>query len=212
MLKNAEQTTHIDSDAIYEFGDYRLDARRRMLSHRTEGPIAVTGRVFDTLLHLVENHGRLVGKRQLLDSVWGNVVVEENNLTQAISALRQILGERPDEHRFIVTVPGRGYQFIAPVSHGGQPPPINDASPDVSAVVAPARRRWVFLAAIASVTLIVLAAFEWRRLPISAAEPAIRTIAVMPLSRSYLPIAIRRSNWDGRCLDHADQQQPRNHR
>ena len=57
----------------------------------------------------------MIGKRELLEAIWPHVVVEENNLNQAISQLRRALGERPEEQRFIVTEPGRGYRFVAVV-------------------------------------------------------------------------------------------------
>jgi len=105
-------------ESHYVFGDYRLDAGRRLLSRANDEPIPMAARLFDTLLYLVENAGRLVEKRELMTAVWGNVIVEENNLTQTISSLRRLLNERPDEHRYIVTVPGRGYRFIAAVVKG----------------------------------------------------------------------------------------------
>src|SRR5687767_14157304 len=115
------------SQAIYEFDSFRLDAARRLLTRPDGQPIAITGRVFDTLLYLIEHPGRLIDKRELMDAVWGNAVVEENNLTQAISSLRRALSERSDEHRFVATVPGRGYQFIAQVrSIEPQPPAISE--------------------------------------------------------------------------------------
>jgi serine/threonine-protein kinase len=77
--------------------------------------VPVTPRLFDTLLYLVERRGELVDKRALMDAVWGGVVVEENNLAQSISALRRLLGEGRRENRFIETVPGRGYRFLAEV-------------------------------------------------------------------------------------------------
>jgi TolB-like protein/DNA-binding winged helix-turn-helix (wHTH) protein len=102
---------------IYEFADFRLDAQRRVLSSRTDGsPLQVTGKVFDTLLYFVEHAGQLLEKQKLLAALWPNVVVEESNLTQTIHTLRRVLGERPGEHRFIVTVPGRGYRFVADVT------------------------------------------------------------------------------------------------
>lgn len=78
-------------------------------------PITLTSKVFETLLYLVEHRGELVEKATLMKAIWPNVVVEENNLTQNISALRRALGETALEHRFIVTVPGRGYRFVAEV-------------------------------------------------------------------------------------------------
>ena len=67
------------------------------------------------MLRLVKRRGELLDKRELLETVWPNVVVEDNSLNQAISALRRALGERPGEHRFISTEPGRGYRFVAAV-------------------------------------------------------------------------------------------------
>jgi TolB-like protein/DNA-binding winged helix-turn-helix (wHTH) protein len=110
--------------AIYEFGEFRLDAMRRVLYSRKEGlPLQVTGKVFDTLLYLVERAGQVLDKRTLMSALWPDVVVEESNLTQTIHTLRRVLGERPDEHRFIVTVPGRGYRFVAAVTTGASEEP-----------------------------------------------------------------------------------------
>jgi len=105
-----------DVQLIYEFGDFELDALRRVLTSRVDGQeLQVTGRAFDTLLYLVERPGQLLDKRTLMDALWPKVVVEEGNLTQTIYTLRRVLGERPGEHRYIVTVPGRGYRFVADV-------------------------------------------------------------------------------------------------
>jgi TolB-like protein/DNA-binding winged helix-turn-helix (wHTH) protein len=101
----------------YEFGDFRIDPQRRVLISRSSGqPVQVTGKIFDTLLYLVEHAGELLDKRTLLEALWPQVVVEEANLTQTIHTLRRLLGERPGEHRYIVTVPGRGYRFVADVA------------------------------------------------------------------------------------------------
>jgi DNA-binding winged helix-turn-helix (wHTH) protein len=74
-------------------------------------------KIFDTLLLFVERAGQLLGKRMLIEALWPNVVVEESNLTQTIHTLRRLLSERPDDHRYIVTVPGRGYRFVAQVTN-----------------------------------------------------------------------------------------------
>jgi len=101
---------------IYEFGEFRLDALRRVLSSQADGQsLQVTAKVFDTLLYMVERAGQVLDKRTLMGAIWPDVVVEEGNLTQTIHTLRRVLGETPDEHRFIVTVPGRGYRFVAEV-------------------------------------------------------------------------------------------------
>jgi TolB-like protein/DNA-binding winged helix-turn-helix (wHTH) protein len=101
----------------YEFGDFRVDVTQRLLLLKTDGrPLPLSSRAFDTLLFFLEHPGELLDKSTLMAAIWPKVVVEENNLTQHISALRRVLGERPEEHRFIVTVPGRGYRFVAPVT------------------------------------------------------------------------------------------------
>jgi eukaryotic-like serine/threonine-protein kinase len=102
-------------DVTYRFNGYRVDPIRRILLGPDERPIPLKPRVFDALLYLVEHRGELLGKQALLDAIWPHVVVEENNLNQAISTLRRVFGETRDEHRFIVTEPGRGYRFVARV-------------------------------------------------------------------------------------------------
>jgi DNA-binding winged helix-turn-helix (wHTH) protein len=139
--------------AIYVFEGYRLDASRRLL-YRANGrdTVELTPKLFELLLFLVERRGELVDKRELLEAVWPNVVVEENNLAQAISTLRRTLGERPQQNRFIATVPRRGYRFVADVSvlaiadneTSIQVGPWGDSSglePDQPAVAARAERR-----------------------------------------------------------------------
>ncbi len=78
-------------------------------------PVDLPPRAFDALLYLVERPGELLSKKELMKALWPGVVVEENSLNQVISLVRKVLGERPSEHRFIVTAPGRGYRFVAAV-------------------------------------------------------------------------------------------------
>ena len=99
----------------YAFEGFRLDAQHRVLSRASGESIPVAPKVFDLLLHFVERPGQLITKRALLEAIWPHVIVEENNLNQVISGLRRVLGETRDEHRFIVTEPGRGYRFVASV-------------------------------------------------------------------------------------------------
>ncbi len=105
-----------EREQIYLFEGFRLDKRRRTLLGLDGRPVPLAPKTLDTLCHLVARAGQLVGKRELLEAIWPHVIVEENNLTQAISQLRRALGERPEEHRFIVTEPGRGYRFVANVA------------------------------------------------------------------------------------------------
>src|SRR6266699_6569164 len=99
---------------VYEFGDFHLDAEKRLL-WRGDAPVPLTPRVFETLLYMVEHHDTVLDKERLMEAVWPDSVVEENNLSQNISTLRRIFGETPGSHRYIVTVPGRGYRFVAEV-------------------------------------------------------------------------------------------------
>ncbi|HSB11681.1 MAG TPA: winged helix-turn-helix domain-containing protein [Blastocatellia bacterium] len=103
---------------VLEFGSFRIDAAGRRLLHDAE-LVPLKPKVFDTLLLLVESAGRVVTKDQLMQAIWPDTAVEENNLTQNIYTLRKVLGERPGEHRYIVTVPGRGYSFVADVRELG---------------------------------------------------------------------------------------------
>jgi DNA-binding winged helix-turn-helix (wHTH) protein/TolB-like protein/Flp pilus assembly protein TadD len=101
---------------VYEFGDFRLDADKRLLLRHDGQIVPLKPKIFETLLYLVEHNGTVLAKDELMRAVWPDTVVEENNLSQNISALRRALGETPDQHRYIVTVPGRGFRFVAPVS------------------------------------------------------------------------------------------------
>src|SRR3982751_2411665 len=107
-------TTSVES-AIYEFDIFRLDAGRRLLWGARDESIPLAPKVFDTLLYLVGNSGKVIGKDELMSAVWSDTFVEENNLNKNISALRRVLGENRGEHRFIATVPGKGYKFVADV-------------------------------------------------------------------------------------------------
>ena len=106
---------------VFEFAGYRIDEERRLLL-RGDLPVPLTSRVFDTLLALVKNSGRLLTKDELMREVWGSAHVEEGNLTVNVSVLRKALDETPEQHRFIVTVPGRGYRFIADVVERSERP------------------------------------------------------------------------------------------
>ena len=99
---------------IYEFGDFRVCQAKRLLT-RGDEQISLTPKVFETLLYLVENSGKVVGKNELMSAIWTDTIVEENNLSQNISILRRTLGEKRGEHRFIATIPGQGFKFVAPV-------------------------------------------------------------------------------------------------
>jgi DNA-binding winged helix-turn-helix (wHTH) protein/pimeloyl-ACP methyl ester carboxylesterase len=103
-----------DVRGSYTFGPFHLDLRERRLS-RGDHQISLRLKVFDTLVVLVENAGRLVTKQELLDAVWPETAVEENNLNHNVSVLRKALGEPATGQQYIETVPRLGYRFVAPV-------------------------------------------------------------------------------------------------
>src|SRR5580700_943496 len=99
---------------LYEFGPFVLDPGERLLRHGATR-LELPPRAFDTLLVLLENSGRLLEKEALMQTVWRDAVVEENNLSQVIYLLRKALRDGEDGARYIETVPKRGYRFIAEV-------------------------------------------------------------------------------------------------
>jgi DNA-binding winged helix-turn-helix (wHTH) protein/tetratricopeptide (TPR) repeat protein/TolB-like protein len=110
----AASSPAIRSDKVYEFNDFRVDpVRRRLFRHGELVPL--TPKAFSILLVLLENRGGVVDKEELIRRIWPDTYVTEANLTQNISSLRKALGERANEHRYVVTVPGQGYSFVADV-------------------------------------------------------------------------------------------------
>src|SRR5216110_3040018 len=121
----------MDEQAI-SFGPYRLLAAQRLLLEG-DTPVRLGSRAFDTLAALVGRAGEVVGKEELIARVWPQTFVEDANLKIQVSALRRALGDGHAGRRFIVTVPGRGYNFVAPVSleeplRAALPPAVGSAS------------------------------------------------------------------------------------
>src|SRR5271170_3467142 len=100
---------------FYRFDQFVLDPGARTLS-RADSPVALTPKAFDVLLFLAQNPNRLVTKDELMHAVWGDIFVEEGNLTQYISHLRKALGDNSEDSRLIVTIARKGYQFTARVT------------------------------------------------------------------------------------------------
>jgi pimeloyl-ACP methyl ester carboxylesterase/DNA-binding winged helix-turn-helix (wHTH) protein len=100
--------------SLYEFGPFRLDPDERLLL-RSGQPIPLAHKVFETLLVLVQNSGRALGKDKLMEMIWPDSFVEETNLAQNISILRKALGEGTEGAKYIETVPKLGYRFVIPV-------------------------------------------------------------------------------------------------
>ena len=148
-------------DVKYRFNGFTVDPVRKLLFGADGQPVPLKSRVFDVLLHLVEHRGQLLEKQTLLDAVWPHVIVEENNLSQAISTLRAVFGETRGEHRFIVTEPGRGYRFVARVDVVHAEAIV--ATPIVATPIAatPVRRRSALILTAGLMALVGLAATAW---------------------------------------------------
>ena len=186
----------------FDFAGFRVDPAQRRLFGRDGEPIELPARAFDLLVHMVERPGELLDKPALLRAVWPTTVVEEGNLSQSIFTLRRALGETAGDARFIVTVPGRGYQFVAEVTIvTGEAGVANETgSPEGSAAThqAPSNpsARWKLRAlalpsgTVALGLLAVAGYLLWHRAaPLSAPESVVvsapaplRTIAVLPFA------------------------------
>src|SRR5580698_1680707 len=101
-------------EGIYQFGEFRIESLARTL-RREEELVTLNRRAFDVLLYFVQNPGRVLTRDELLKNVWPDTFVDENSLAQSISVLRRALEEKPGDNSFIVTLPGRGYQFVSQV-------------------------------------------------------------------------------------------------
>jgi DNA-binding winged helix-turn-helix (wHTH) protein/TolB-like protein/Tfp pilus assembly protein PilF len=157
------------------FESFHLDVQTRELRAGDGSVVALTGKAFDTLCCLIENRDRVVGKDELLAAVWPGRVVEENNLTQAISALRRALGS---EHRYIATVSGRGYRFVAEVQTGDVAVPETPAQP--KAVAKHWNRTIASAVLLGLLTVLAVLVWQWREPPSTPAPPAQQALAVLP--------------------------------
>jgi len=165
---------------IFEFGGFHLDAASRQLSG-PDGVVDVPSRAFDVLLYMVTHRGELLDKTTLLKAVWPDTVVEEGRLSQCIFALRRAFGDTAGEPRFIATIPGRGYQFVAQV---------RESTPVVATPeTAPPRSRRLLYAGIglAMAAALLLPLLFW---PASApVSPSGDANAAAPASIAVLPFA-----------------------
>jgi eukaryotic-like serine/threonine-protein kinase len=99
---------------LYEFGPFRVDPEKQTLL-RGNQPVAITPKTFEALLILVRHSREVVSKNDLMNELWPDAFVEEANLSQNIFMLRKALGDTPEDRRYIVTLPGKGYRFVAEV-------------------------------------------------------------------------------------------------
>jgi DNA-binding winged helix-turn-helix (wHTH) protein/TolB-like protein len=195
-----------NNGGIFEFGPFRLDVAEHTLS-RTDGAATrhLPEKAFQTLRILVEKSGQLFTKHELIEKVWPDSIVEENNLDKCIHAVRQVLGETATEQKYIQTVRKHGYRFVAEVR--AIPPDINGAALAIPQGAlpkntnAPGTNRYAFAtltAASGLLVTIVLAGFYivWTR---EAAPPHPTTIAVLPLKP--VNMAERSAFHEGGILD-----------
>lgn len=117
----------MSENVVYKFENYRLVVHKRLL-WRDEEIVPLTRKTVETLIVLIENRGLIVDKENLMERVWADSFVEENNLNQCISALRKAFTDDLRSPRFIETVPRRGYRFIAEVSDNINEPPVLPAA------------------------------------------------------------------------------------
>lgn len=178
---------------IYAFENFRLDGAKRLLFDLEGRNVPLMPKAFDILIYLVSHNARVIGKDELMSAVWPDTVVEENNLTQNISAIRRILGEKHGENRFIATVPGRGYEFVAEVERLTNRPVEsvkskieNGRQPNKALVPAlqllrhKANRLWLLLFAIViMVGLVSMSFLLWSRTS-SKPEGRVKSLAVLP--------------------------------
>ena len=175
----------------YVFGEFRLDARQRAL-FRQEELIALTPKSLETLLFLVERHGQIVDKKEILDAVWPNTFVEEVSLARNVSLLRKALSDHQDGIAFIETIPKRGYRFVAhvkiedfPFGQTELPSTSEPHSPERSAPLKRRmpthRRRWVWALPVAGICSGVLGWLYLRAKP-TQPHPAIAVLPVQNLT------------------------------
>lgn len=143
---------------LYEFGPFRIDAEKELLFREGE-PVPLTHRTFQILLVLTRHSQKLVSKNDLMQAVWPDTVVEEANLSRNIFMLRKALGENPEDHRYIVTVSGRGYRLAENVRVvPGQELGIAATSHSTVQMQVEELRRWGWIAATALASLLAVAA------------------------------------------------------
>ncbi|HMQ03599.1 MAG TPA: winged helix-turn-helix domain-containing protein [Pyrinomonadaceae bacterium] len=170
---------------VYEFGEFRLDEGKRLIFDKNDEALPLMPKAFEVLLYLVGNSGRLIEKDELMSAVWIDTIVEENNLNKNISILRRVLGENLGDHRYIVTVPGRGYKFVADVRQAVDDDhaqfKVGSLSESLKLQAQAPSWKPLVLPTLALVILGALAAwYFWPHRERIVPSPSFRTIAVLP--------------------------------
>jgi len=180
------------SEKFYSFNGFQIDPGRKILVRLPDSePVTLTHKAFQVLSVLVANHGKLVSKNDLMSRVWQDSFVEEANLTQTISVLRKALGEKPSQHRFIVTESGRGYRFVAPVAEI-KTDQVGEENPAEPVVALPAavhdpnyRKPYVYvIAGVMLVSIVIGVGLFWNSPDAKSLAPSsareVKAIAVLP--------------------------------
>jgi TolB-like protein/DNA-binding winged helix-turn-helix (wHTH) protein/Tfp pilus assembly protein PilF len=177
---------------LYEVGDFRLDAGRRLLFAKgSSDPLALTPKALEAIIYFVEHRGELLEKDRLMAELWPGLVVEENSLTQVISVLRRVLGETRGENRYLMTVQGRGYRFVADVVRLPDEATANRKPPAREPPVQRSRRPRLTLIRIvvpaAGVFLATLFAYGWQARWWHGSEVDATALAGQPTAAAVLP-------------------------
>jgi Tol biopolymer transport system component/DNA-binding winged helix-turn-helix (wHTH) protein len=204
--KKGRGSTLIDDDFV-EFGAYRMEPATLRLWRGGES-VPLTPKVAHTLLFLVQNSTRVVSKEEMIRAIWPDRFVDEANLTQNISVLRRVLRESETQTKYIVTYPGRGYQFLMPVRtvEPGRSGPAATADPSPAVPRRPAHR-WIWVGG-AAVVLAVAAGLMWMPRPSVAEMVSLRAAPFTRLPGAEYQPAFSRDGtkvafvWD---QEHADR-------
>ena len=180
---------------VFEFDRFRLDVSERLLLCEGER-VTLPEKAFETLCALVRRGNRLVGKEELLNEVWADVIVEENNLDKNISLLRQVLGERVGKGKFIETVRGHGFRFLPEVKEVVEEENVGrtegtqnartlqeQTSGTETRTIKEQNHRRFWLISVGVFSLVVLSSlgfYAWRKNANPASEAPIKTVAVLP--------------------------------
>src|SRR5882724_2039017 len=184
--------------ALFKFADFELDCSRYEL-RRKGHPVKLEKIPMELLLLLVESDGRLVSREEIEERLWGKEVFvdAEHGINTAIRKIRQVLGDDPDNPRFVQTVQRKGYRFIAEVSRVpevsaaspvaeppgfGVPPPDEEKLPQEQAAK---HRSTAWVVAAAMTLLLAWPAYRFTRSHLAGSQaattPSVRSIAVLPL-------------------------------
>jgi DNA-binding winged helix-turn-helix (wHTH) protein/TolB-like protein len=190
---------------FYNFGPFCVDAEKRVLLREGEA-VPLAPKAFDTLLILARHPGEVLEKDRLIEMLWPDSIVEEGNLTVNISAVRRALGESPNERRYIITIPGKGYKFAADlkgehgdtsdlilarftkstvvIGDGGESQEVKQKQEGLApaSLSSTGRRKLVYIGVAIAVLTVVAAGlyFRWLAPGSTVSTPPVRSIAVLP--------------------------------